>query len=402
MWRFSERLRGGLVAIVAAAAAVGLPSSALAADVRTGDTILVPAGETIADDVYAFGSNVTIQGTVNGDVIAAGSNVIVAGHVTGDVMVAGSTVVISGPVDGSVRAAGSWITFSGPIGRDALAAGSMLTVNGAGQIGRDILAAGGSVDLQGPVGRNVKAAAGTLTVASSVGGAVDAQVSDLVFANGAVVQGPVSYQSGKEASVAPRASVPGPLVRTAPPTRTPDPWEVAGISLLGLVQGFVGLAVLGAVFVLLFRRATLEASLTERRRWLASLGLGFGLLVGLPILAVLIFGVGLVVGGWWIGVMLLGAYGLLAVLGYIESAESVGLVAARLAKWQVHPVWDLLLGLAIVGLLTLIPVVGGIVALAAVALGLGALALRTWDAYRGTPPEPSIGTPAPASLAMGA
>ena len=390
-------LRMLALATFATLVAVGLPATALAAEVRTGDTILVPAGETIADDVYAFGSNVTIQGTVNGDVIAAGSNVIVGGHVTGDVMVAGSTVVISGPVDGSVRAAGSWITFSGPIGRDALAAGSMLTVNGAGQIGRDILAAGGSVDVRGPVGRDVKAAAGTLTVASSVGGAVDAQVSDLVFANGAVVQGPVSYQSAKEASIAPMASVEGPIQRTEPPARTPSPWEIAGINLLGLLQGFVGLAALGAVFVVLFRRATLEASETEQRRWLASLGLGFGLLVGIPLLAVLIFAVGLAVGGWWIGVMMLGAYALLAVLGYIESAEAVGLATARFAKWRVHPIWDLLLGLMIVGLLTLIPFVGGIVALAAVMLGLGALALKAWDAYHGAPSTgaPMVGTPTP-------
>lgn len=404
MWRHSERLRGGLVASVAAAVAIGLPSTALAAEVRTGDTIVIPAGETIRDDVYAFGSSVTINGAVDGAVIAAGTTVTINGHVTGDVMAAGTTVTVAGPVDGSVRVAGNVLTISGPVARDLLAAGSTLAVSGTGQVGRDVLAAGGTLDLLGPVGRDVKAAGETLAVSSIVGGGVQAQVANLAFGNDAAVQGPVSLVSQKDASIASGARVPGPIQRSEPPSRASNAWEIAGVNLLGLVQGFVGVAVLGAIFVLLFRRATLEASLTERRRWLASLGLGFGLLVGLPILAVLIFGVGLVVGGWWIGVMLLGAYGLLAVLGYIESAESVGLVAARLAKWQVHPIWDMLLGLAIVGLLTLIPVIGGIVALAAVTLGLGALTLRVWDAYRGTPTtlEPSIGTPAPTSLAMGA
>ena len=56
-------------------------------------------------DLYVFGNNLVIQGTVRGDVIAAGSSVTITGHVTGSVMAAGSTLVVSGPVDGSVRLA---------------------------------------------------------------------------------------------------------------------------------------------------------------------------------------------------------------------------------------------------------------------------------------------------------
>src|SRR6266540_6669200 len=41
---------------------------ALAAEVRQGDSVVVGPNETINDDLYAFGSTVTILGTVNGDV----------------------------------------------------------------------------------------------------------------------------------------------------------------------------------------------------------------------------------------------------------------------------------------------------------------------------------------------
>jgi len=97
---FDKYLHMVLLAVVAGMLAIGLPASAFAAEVHSGDTVLVPAGETINDDVYAFGNNVIIQGTVNGDVIAAGSTVTINGHVTGNVMAAGNTVTVSAPVDG--------------------------------------------------------------------------------------------------------------------------------------------------------------------------------------------------------------------------------------------------------------------------------------------------------------
>jgi hypothetical protein len=91
------------------------------------------------------------------------------------------------------------------------------------------------------------------------------------------------------------------------------------------------------------------------------------------------------------------------VLGYLLAAEWAGLAAARLGKWQVHPAWSLLLGLVVLGALTLIPVVGGIIAFVAMVMGLGALGLAGWQAYRGAPPvttaAPVERQPTPLSVA---
>jgi cytoskeletal protein CcmA (bactofilin family) len=396
-----QSLRILVLAMVTATLALGLPMTAFAADVRSGNTVVVPAGQTVNDDVYAFGTNVIIEGTVNGDVIAAGSTVTINGHVTGDVIAAGNTITVAAPVGGTVRAAGNLVTISGAVAGDALAAGSILTLNTSGSIGRDVLAAGNSITLAGAVGRDLKATANTLTVSSSVGGSVQAQVSDLVLGAGAAVQGPISYMSNKDLSIAPGAQIQGLVQRTAAPTRTPNPWVIGGIDLLGLIRGFVGLAAFGIVLALLFPRATKATAETVQQQWLASLGLGFGVLVGLPVLAVLLGVVGAVIGGWWIGVMLLGAYLLLAVLGYLAFAEWVGMTAARYGNWTGHPVWSLLIGLAIVGLVTLIPFIGPLVGFVAVVLGLGAFTLTAWSAYRpapvatGLPVSTAAATPLP-------
>lgn len=198
------------------------------------------------------------------------------------------------------------------------------------------------------------------------------------------MQGPISYLSGKELSVAPGAQIEGSVQRSVPPTRTPNPWVIGGIDLLGFIRGFIGLAALGTVFALLFPRATMTTAETVRQQWLPSLGLGFGLLVGIPVLAVLVFVLGLLVGGWWIGLMLVGGYFLLAVLGYLAVAEWAGITAARWANWQAHPAWALLVGLAILGVVTLVPFVGPLVGFVAVVLGLGAVTLTAWAAYHPT------------------
>jgi hypothetical protein len=367
------------------AAALILPVVALAADIRSGKDITIGPGEIVTDDVYAFGNNILVQGTGRGDVIAAGSSVNITGHVTGSVMAAGSTIVVSGPVDGSVRVAGNVLTVASPVGNDVILAGSLVTINGPGSIGRDVLAAGNSVNVQAPVAGNVKSAANTLTLGSTIGGAVDAQVTDLGLSTGAVIHGPVSYISANDATVSSGARVDQPMLRSSPPPRATNPWDIGGVDTFGWLRGFIGLALFGILLLLAFPRATAAAAATVESHWPASLGLGFALLVGTPILAALVFMLGLIVGGWWIGLLLLGLYAALAIVGYVVFAEWLGLAALRMATYKAHDIWALLVGLLILGLATLILVVGVLAVFAAIVFGMGAVALSGWRAYSGAP-----------------
>lgn len=383
------RRKGWVAVVVRAAIATTLaliaPATALAAEVRSGDTVTITPNEVVGDDLYVFGNNLVLEGMVRGDVIAAGSSVTIAGHVTGSVMAAGSTLVVSGPVDGSVRVAGNQVMVSAPIGSDALIAGSNVTVNAPARIGRDMLAAGNAISLLAPVGRDVSVSANSLTVDSTVGGAVNATVTDLVLGSRALVQGPISYISNHDATVAAGARLPAAMQRTPPAVRAANPWEVAGIDTLALIRGFIGMAALGIVLVLAFPRATTTTVATVQQQWAASLGLGFAFLVAMPVLSVVVFGLGLVIGGWWIGLVLLSLYATLAVVGYLTSAEWVGLTALRLSKAQAHPIWALLLGLLTLGLATIVPVLGPLAGLAAIVFGIGSLVLSGWQSYRGAP-----------------
>jgi cytoskeletal protein CcmA (bactofilin family) len=362
------------------------PTAVQAAEVRHGDAVVVAPGETIDDDLYAFGQTVTIQGTVNGDVIAAGQSINLAGLVNGDVMAAGSTVVVNGPVAGTARLAGQSVDVNAPIGHDLVAGAAVLTAGPQGSVGQDVLAGGRTVTLGGPVERSIRAAADTLTIGGPVGGDVLARVGTLYLTSGARIQGSLVYTSDQEVVVEPGAAVSGSTTRFDAPASQPEPSPAArfGAGAVAWLQTLVGLSLFGLLLVLLFpgfgSRST-EALISKP--W-TSLGLGFAVLLGVPVVALFLFVVGLVIGGWWIGPLLLALYLGALPVGYAVAGLLAGrFVAQTIDRPQMTTGWRLLIGLVLFGLVGLVPILGGVVLFGAVLFGLGGSVLALTAIYRG-------------------
>jgi cytoskeletal protein CcmA (bactofilin family) len=394
------RLLGATLLAVCLGLVLAAPASA--ADVRQGQAVVIAPSETIDDDLYLFGSTITILGTVNGDVVAAGSTVAIGGRVNGSVMAAGGSTTITGDVRGSVRAAGGAVDVSGPVGADLLAGAGSLRVAPSGRIGRDVLAGGGSAELLAGVGRNVLAAGDTITLGGPVGGDVRVQAGTLRLAPGADVQGSLAYTSGNAADIQPGATVHGQVERMEPPNqpaaqRSAPAW-VAGAAI-GWLQGLVGLGVAALVFTFLFPAFARRTAATLFAAPWPSLGSGVVASLALPLLAVVTFVSGLVVGGWWLALFMLAAYALLGVLGLLSAAEVIGVQCLGwLRQPQRHPAWPTLLGLLVLWLLGLVPMVGGLILFVATAFGAGALLLSLVQVHRGRPVPVRIPAAAQAPL----
>src|SRR5207244_13232571 len=70
--------------------------------------------------------------------------------------------------------------------------------------------------------------------------------------------------------------------------------------------------------------------------WL-SLGIGAVILVVTPIVAVIVFIIGLLIGGWWLGLLLIPLWILALALGYVVSGFLLGrLVFAQLGWGRYH------------------------------------------------------------------
>src|SRR5438067_1073562 len=204
-----------LVALIALILALA-PARAAAADIRSGQDITIATTDTIDDDLYVFGTNISINGTIHGDLIAGGSNISVDGNVTGDVIAAGNSVAIRGQVGGSVRAAGNTIVVDGKIANDLVVGGNELTIMGNGRVGRDAIVGSSNATISGQIGRDLQAGGANVKIDSSVGGNVTANVERLQITDRGTVGGSLKYTSKNEAQIANAASVKGSVERQTP------------------------------------------------------------------------------------------------------------------------------------------------------------------------------------------
>ncbi|WP_375767804.1 polymer-forming cytoskeletal protein [Archangium gephyra] len=351
-----------------------VPGMASAAEVRSGDVVKVGPQEVIDEDLYAFGRTVNIQGTVRGDLVVMGEQVDISGTVEGDVMSAASNSRISSPVRGSLRAAGGELSVSAPVGEDAMLAAGNLRLTPEAQVGRDLYLASGDARVYAPVLGELRAAAGTLTLAAPVGQDAHAEAGTLRLTNEARVNGNLSYRSDKDAQIASGAVVAGSVEHLAARHAAAGRGPLLGVYFW--LRSLVGLFALGLLFALLAPRFARRVTAMLRQRPLPSLGWGAALFVSIPLLAGLVFLVGMLLGGWWLGLFILALYAFAIALSFPVVGLFLGRwLLERFHKTGAHLAVALLLGLVLLTLAGRVPILGALVALATILFGLGALLL---------------------------
>jgi len=325
---------------------LGALPGVVAAESRAGGTVVVAQGETISEDLEAFGGDIVIRGTVDGDVAAFGGNIRIEGQVTGDVEAVGGNVWVAGSVGGDVEAS----------------AGNVYVQPDA-EIGGSLSVAAGNVVVAGSVGGNAELAGGTIRLAPS-----------------ASIDGNVEYAVGEEGEFTNEGATVGGTV-----TRVRDvgagPWEGPQIPdwTFG-VYGFLVNLALGAVLLLVFPRFSARVGDRVGDDPLRTGGVGLLTLIVVPfvllLVAITIIGIPLaLVGGVLFGLLLWVAlvYGRFAVGGWL------------LALADIENRWGaLLVGLIVLGLAGRIPWIGGVIDFVVLLLGLGAVAALLFTDYRNT------------------
>jgi cytoskeletal protein CcmA (bactofilin family) len=358
---------------------VALAQGVLTDKLRTGDTVVIAAGETVSNDLYAAAGTVQVDGTVDGDLVATGGLVDVTGTVTGDVLAAGGRVNITGTVNGDTRIAGGQLTVGGSIKEDLLATGGQLTVTSSGTVGEDLIAATGQLTLDGAVTGNVLARTGAYAKAGTIGGTEDVTIT---------ARGDQPVQPGE----------PG-----GPPTATQQ--------AIDAIRHFLVVVLVGALLIWFAPRAYATMKETLQRRPLQATGWGIVALIGFVVLLIIVIIVmillaivfGLLGFADLVGIDILG--GTVAILGgslafsvvagYVADALVGAALAGLVMRGQQTGRWRelalLAAGAAVVVLLSSLPVVGAWVKFVVILLGLGAVFLWLRDWRRGTTSAPGDG-----------
>jgi cytoskeletal protein CcmA (bactofilin family) len=365
-------LLAGVLLIGAPVIAVA-QEQALGGKFRSGDSVVISAGETVDGDLYATGETVRIDGTVEGDLVAAGGSVDVTGEVGGDVLAGSGTVDISGDVGGDVRVGAGDLTIAGSIGEDLLAGAGQVTITSSGTVGEDFVFGAGRVTMNGRIEGDVLGGTGSYSRGGTVGGSEDVTINE----------------------------------REEEPT--------FGDRVLGAARRFVSLLAVAALLLWLLPWSIEGTAQTLRERPAASFGFGaLGLSGSIVAIGAVMIGTALL--AIILGLLTLGELVVLAtsasivaiivfvfllviVLAYLAPA-AVGMAVAGLAleqAWATRRWLLLVLGVLVVVIVTSIPVLGGWLGFVIVVFGLGAFLLTANARRRRTQPLPPPPMPAPAS-----
>lgn len=330
-------------------------------------------GQVIQGDYFAVGPHVEISGIVNGDVYVAGGDVLVDGTVNGDVMVAGGKVMLSGTVSQDARIVGGQVTITGIIGRNATVAGADVQMTQTAKVQENLLVAAGNVQLAGHIGRDARIGAARVTLSSEIERDLAVAAESVRLTSKAIVGGKLRYWSETAPSIDEEATVHGAILRRP----LPEGWSlenarrgIFGMWIMAAVASFLSTLILGLVLLRVYPLFTLKVTAAIRERPGASFGWGAAALVVIPLVAVSFL---VTLFALPIGVILLALYGPMVYLARVYAMTCVGQFLFRRSSDSSSLGWPFVAGLVLYSMLSLIPVVGGLVTLLAILFGLGAL-----------------------------
>jgi hypothetical protein len=371
------RLRQPGLRLLIVLLALSLPGFAL--ERRHSEFVTVAANQTVDDTLLVSGNIVRVEGVVNGDLLAFGGSLEVRGTVKGDLVSFAKRTVVSGTVEGNIYNFSQSLDLDGQLGHSIYALVQSLRVNDRGHVGHGMVVAAGDVSLEGEVNRSVTMFAGNADVSGSIGRELTMAGDSLTLTNTSRIGGSLSARVHelKNVHIADRATIVGTRdiqvrVRKSHFARPRFYFYQTVWLAAAMLVGWLGLVVFPGFF---------QASTHAVGSGWRSLGLGAGVLAGVPV-AIVVTAITLV--GLPASLMLLAVYLAAIYLAKIWVGAFLGQIllkpaGATKSDWLLA----LLVGLLILTIVGFIPYLGGLVRLGVVCLGLGAFA---WQLYRASRP----------------
>jgi cytoskeletal protein CcmA (bactofilin family) len=337
-------------------------------------------------DHFAAGQNVTVSRPVAGDLVAAGRAVALDSTVAGDGVVAGGMVRVNGAVAQNVYAAGGQVFINGALSRNARIAGGEVEITPSSRIEGGVSIAAGEARVNGSIAGYLQAMTGNLYIDGPISGDVEAYVGQLELGPNTRINGRLRYVSNQELRRDPAAQVLGGIVRQPPPEGMAGPglrWAraVFWVWTLGLM---LMVTILVPALPGFFAGA---GQVLYSRPGLSAL-LGFALLLLTPVASVFLLAT---LVGAPLGFLSLAAYLILIMVGYAAAGAALGDWLLKRLQPERAATLGRQIGAAVGGifLVTLIgqvPILGGLAVLAALLMGMGAVALHLKQASRPAAP----------------
>ncbi len=348
------------------AAMFGLPSNAKADDFvaidyadhnlyQTGKTEVIK--ESIKGDFYCLAEKCVVDKPIEGDVIGAAYNFEINAFVMGDVRVAAREIVFG---DQAV------------VTRNATIAAANITIEKGAVLKQDLLVAGSDLDLNLTLGRDLLAGAENLKIFGKVDGEVKADAGRIYVDKEAVIKGDAYLEAKKfdlDKSSFKADLKQKKIKRTKSSVQNSfrfdfKPWAFAAKTISAI------LVILLINYVVKKRKIKLP----KKHDFVKDSALGFGVLIVLPIAALLVLLVSarlsFIIFGLWLALI-----SLAPIVGVYLLANQAQLKY----KYKTSQVLNIVLAAVAYNLLVLVPLLGGLITLFCFGFGSGYLIKQTWS-----------------------
>ena len=335
-------------------------------------------GDAVSGDVVAVGGGVEVGGRIGGDIHATGGEVILDAAVAGSVLSMGGRVRVVNRIDGDLKMAGGHVENAAAVGGNIMMAGGHVILARGADIAGNALAVGGRVDIDGTIGGDMRAAGRRVVIGGEVRGNVQVDALEVSILPTAHIHGNLKYRSPNDADIHAEAVIDGDVtfIQSEEPTHAVGfAFAVAGGAV---ILTFIALLALGAVQVLVLPKLSFAAARLGMAEPWKSLGLGFALLVAVPIgIAILMSTlIGII-----LGLVLAALYLITVALGLVIAAIAVGRRGLSILgrDWD-DVAWGRIgvgaVGLVVIAVVVLIPFLAMLAVGLALSLGMGSLAVQ--------------------------
>jgi hypothetical protein len=349
-----------------------LSAIADASEFRTGENLVITKGEVVNDDIYFAGNTVTVEGIINGDLVAAGSEIRVTGTINGGIIAAGGFIIIDGNVTNDLRAAGGTIDIRGNIEDNVLVFGGNFILEKGARIARDLTIGVGNARIDGTVNGNINGQASDMQMSGTTQGNVTIEIeNNMRILPGAKIGGNLEYSSSKSQEIA--GNITGKTTYKEMQKKTES-----GIS--GEIAGYLWLLLIG-ILSLIFA-PVISQNISDRISLypLKSLLWGILILVVTPVIAILLL---ITIIGIPVSLILLAVYIIEIYVSRIFIGLWVGQYVLKKLNREIRykPI-ILAIGLLFVFIGINLPILGIFIHFIIIILGLGAIVLTEYDAYK--------------------
>ena len=144
---------------------------------ESGDNIVI--SKPVYEDVYLAGGNITINAPIHGDLVIAGGTININDSVSNDIIIAGGEITLNAHAGDDIRLAGGRLNVNQNVTGDVVVTGGSFQLARNSTVGGSLIAGGGEVTVDGSINGYVRSMAGSFVLNGRVGKHLDSRGKDI-------------------------------------------------------------------------------------------------------------------------------------------------------------------------------------------------------------------------------